>query len=412
MLQYDYNTDERKFIFMKKLLSMTLALALAASSTALVCADDKVPSVYVDKSEILFEDQTPVILGEGFTVIPARGVFESMGATVEWKEETKQVDVKSADKKTLIRLFIDDNTMRVFDMSDMMNTLLSGQDFEAPRKDVTLDVAPQIIGDRTMIPLRAISEALNAKVDWNGEAYRIDIETVKAPAVTEGLPEYSLSADKFTAAEGETVDLYINVKNLPEGKFVSGVSAAVKFDPASFEFVEASLVNGETTVEGALGAANPEFGEGMMKAAFVTIDAKLAAKTDGAVMKLTFKSLNGKEGAFEISKSYHTKLGFNTSLSVDDVESETSKAVSYKGNDLVIDTTPVVINAKDAAPTAAPTVTPDTTAKPTATPDATAEPTVTPAATAEATAAPDATATPAATLAPAETSEPTASPKA
>ncbi len=389
---------------MKKLLSMTLALALAASSAALVCAEDKVPSVYVDKSEILFEDQTPVILGEGFTVIPARGVFESMGATVEWKEETKQVDVKSADKKTLIRLFIDDNTMRVFDMSDMMNTLLSGQDFEAPRKDVTLDVAPQIIGDRTMIPLRAISEALNAKVNWDGEAYRIDIETVKASGVTEGLPEYSLSADKLTAAEGETVDLYINVKNLPEGKFVSGVSAAVKFDPASFEFVEASLVNGETPVEGALGAANPDFREGMMKAAFVTIDAELAAKTDGAVMKLTFKSVNGTEGAFAISNNYYTKLGYSTTLLVDVAEEteNNASAITYKGNDLIIDTTPVVINAKGAEPTTVPTAAPDETAKPTATPDATAEPTEKPDATAEPTATPDVTATP----------EPTASPKA
>lgn len=381
---------------MKKLLSMALALALAASSAALVCADDeKVPSVYVDKSEILFEDQTPVILGDGFTVVPARGVFESMGASVEWKEETKQVEVKSADNRTIIRLFIDDNTMRVFDMSGMMSTLLAGEDFEAPRKDVTLEVAPQIIGDRTMIPLRAISEALNAKVDWDGAAYRIDIETGSAPASTEGLPEYSLSADKLTAAEGETVDLYINVKNLPEGKFVSGVSAAVKFDPSSFEFVEASLVNGETAVEGALGAANPDFREGMMKAAFVTVNAELAAKTDGAVMKLTFKSLNGKEGAFELSNNYYTKLGYSTTLLVDtaDEKEDNADAVSYKGNDLVVDTTPVVINAAGAAvkPTATPTATPDATAEPTATPDATAEPTATPDATAEPTAEPTAT---------------------
>lgn len=390
---------------MKKLLSMTLALALAASSAALVCADDKVPSVYVDKSEILFEDQTPVILGEGFTVIPARGVFEAMGATVEWKAETKQVDVTSADNNTLVRLFIDDNTMRVFDMSGMMSTLLSGEDFTAPRKDVTLDVAPQIIGDRTMIPLRAIGEALNAKVDWDGAAYRIDIATGSAPATTEGLPEYSLSADKLTAAEGETVDLYINVKNLPEGKYVSGVSAAVKFDPSSFEFVEASLVNGDKAIEGAIGASNPEFAmPGLMKAAIITVNTETVAQTDGAVMKLTFKSINGKEGAFSISNSYHTKLGYNTELYVDAVNAEgnNAKTITYKGNDLVIDTTAVVINAAGAV--AEPTATPEATVEPTAEPDVTAEPTVTPEETAEPTAAPEATVEP--------TVEPTAEPEA
>lgn len=392
---------------MKKLLSMTLALALAASSAALVCADDKVPSVYVDKSEILFEDQTPVILGEGFTVIPARGVFEAMGATVEWKAETKQVDVTSADRNTLVRLFIDDNTMRVFDMSGMMSTLLAGEDFTAPRKDVTLEVAPQIIGDRTMIPLRAIGEALDAKVDWDGAAYRIDIETGKAPATTEGLPEYSLSADKLTAAEGETVDLYINVKNLPEGKYVSSVSAAVKFDPTSFEFVEASLINGDKSIEGALGASNPEFAvPGLMKAAFVTVDAETAVTADGVVMKLTFKSINGKEGAFSISDSYHTQVGFNTTLGVDDVDNDDTKSITYGGNDLVIDKTPVVINAAGAV--AEPTEAPEATATPTVTPDETAEPTAAPEETVEPTAEP--TETPEETVEP--TVEPTETPEA
>ncbi|NDO19474.1 hypothetical protein FMM68_07365 [Lachnospiraceae bacterium MD329] len=394
----------------KKLLSMTLALSMVAAGAAAVMADDKAPTVYVDKSEIIFEDQEPVILGEGFTVVPVRGVFEAMGATVKWKEETKQVEVTSADNNTVIRLFIDDNTMRIFDMSGMMGTLIQGEDFHAPEKDVTLDVAPQIIGDRTMIPLRAISEALQTEVKWDGEAYTINIETGNAPADTTGLPEYSLSADKLTAAAGETVDLYINVKNMPEGMYVSGVSAAVKFDPTAFEFVDAALVNGDKAIEGALGASNPEFTmPGLMKAAFVTVNAETAAQADGAVMKLTFKSINGKEGSFSISDSYHTKLGHSTELYVDVVKSDDDKAkksVTYKGNDLVINATPVVINAagSTAEPTATPaaTATPEATAEPTATPDATA----TPEATAEPTATPDATATPEATV------EPTATPAA
>ncbi len=245
-----------------------------------------------------------------------------------------------------------------------------------------------------MIPLRAISEALQTEVKWDGEAYTINIETGNAPADTTGLPEYSLSADKLTAAAGETVDLYINVKNMPEGMYVSGVSAAVKFDPTAFEFVDAALVNGDKAIEGALGASNPEFTmPGLMKAAFVTVNAETAAQADGAVMKLTFKSINGKEGSFSISDSYHTKLGHSTELYVDVVKSDDDKAkksVTYKGNDLVINATPVVINAagSTAEPTATPaaTATPEATAEPTATPDATAtpeatvEPTATPAA--------------------------------
>ena len=36
-------------------------------------------------------------------------------------------------------------------------------------KTLSFDVPPQIINDRTMVPLRAIFEALGATVDWNQE---------------------------------------------------------------------------------------------------------------------------------------------------------------------------------------------------------------------------------------------------
>lgn len=383
------------FLMKKRLLSMTLAVSLIASGV-IVTAEDKTPTVYVDKSEIMFEDQNPVILGDGFTVVPARGVFEAMDAVVEWDAEERKVDVTSEDGNTLIRMFIDNSTMTVYDMTDMFSTILSGQDFKAPEKAVTLEVAPQIIGDRTMIPLRAISEALDAKVDWNGADYTIDITTGRtAPA---GAPEFSLSADKLTAKEGETVDLYINVKNLPADKFVSGVSAAVNYDTENFEFVEAALVNGNNAVEGALGAANAEFGNGVVKAAAVTIDANAGVTADGAVMKFTFKSLTGKEGAFSISNGYNTKVGYNSTLLLDTVKEDGTSAIEYDGIDLVINTDAVVINAEGAVSTAEPTASPETTTEPTA------EPTASPEATAEPTAEP--------TASPEATAEPTASPKA
>ena len=148
----------------KQILSISLAAALAVSCTGIAMAEDKTPTVFVNQGQIFFDDQAPVILGEGTTLVPARGVFEAMGAKVEWKEDTRTVDVTSSDNKTLIRLTIDDSTMKVFDVRGVFGALMSGQDFVAPENDVTLDVAPQIISDRTMIPLRAISEALDADV--------------------------------------------------------------------------------------------------------------------------------------------------------------------------------------------------------------------------------------------------------
>ena len=379
----------------KQILSISLAAALAVSCTGIAMAEDKTPTVFVNQGQIFFDDQAPVILGEGTTLVPARGVFEAMGAKVEWKEDTRTVDVTSSDNKTLIRLTIDDSTMKVFDVSGVFGALMSGQDFVAPENDVT------------MIPLRAISEALDADVQWNGEDYTINITTANAPSADAGVPALSLSADKLTAAKDEEVVLSVNAENLPAEKFVSGVTATVKYDPTAFEFVKAELVNGDNVIEGAIGAANPEFTYGYVKAASITVNAETAVTADGAVMKLTFKSLTGEKGSFQLSNGYNTKLGFNTSLLVDSVSNVGNKSVQYEGDDLKISQAEVVINGTD---TPAETVKPTATADPTATvaPEATADPT--------ATVAPEATADPSATVAPtktpAETAAPTATPAA
>ncbi|WP_192902987.1 copper amine oxidase N-terminal domain-containing protein, partial [Pelotomaculum propionicicum] len=42
-------------------------------------------------------------------------------------------------------------------------------------QQVTLDVSPKIIDDRTYIPLRFIAESIGAKVNWNGEKHSVEI---------------------------------------------------------------------------------------------------------------------------------------------------------------------------------------------------------------------------------------------
>ena len=49
-------------------------------------------------------------------------------------------------------------------------TIKSGQNtFTSNGKTITPDVAPQIINGRFMLSLRAVSEAVDAQVDWDGK---------------------------------------------------------------------------------------------------------------------------------------------------------------------------------------------------------------------------------------------------
>ena len=339
-------------IFMKKkLICIVAAAAVVSALGTAAMADDKAPQVFINNAQIMFADQEPVILGEGHTVVPARGVFEAMGAKVTWDGEKREVEVESKDRNTIINLAIDDNTMRVYDMSNMFASIFTTGGFEAPETLVALDVAPLIMEDtgRTMIPLRAISEALNADVKWDGDAYTINITTADAPASYDGVPAFALSTGSDTVAEGETVDIYIEASNIPDGKFVSGVTATVRYNKENFEFVDAQLMNGDSTFEDAMGVANDKFSDDMVKAVYVTIDAEHAAKTDGKVMKLTFRSINGKEGAFELSNGYRTDIGYNSSLLLDAIDEsvDSSGSTEYLGNDFYVSTDPVWVNRAD-----------------------------------------------------------------
>ena len=45
-------------------------------------------------------------------------------------------------------------------------------------EEVKLDVPAQIINDRTLIPLRAASEALGAEVSWDGDTYTAYVDLI------------------------------------------------------------------------------------------------------------------------------------------------------------------------------------------------------------------------------------------
>lgn len=333
---------------MKKTVSIIAAAAMicaAASSAFAANTESGNPDVIVNGSKIVFSDQAAVIV-DGRTLVPARGVFEAMGMDVEWDEEKRQVEIESADKNTIIRLVIDDADMKTYDMTGLFATLLSGQDFKAPETVVTLDVEPQIINDRTMVPLRAVSEATKADVKWDEDAYTVNITTANAPTAEEKaeMPTYTLSTSAETVNEGETVDVFVNVSNLPADYGVSIVTATVEYNKENFSLENAVLVNGDTEIDAIVGGNNPDYKGNSVKTALITVDTDVMAKADGKVLKLTFKSLNGKEGSFTLLNTYDTTLGYDTSLILRGLNDD-SNSSTYEGDSLNVDATPVTVNA-------------------------------------------------------------------
>lgn len=109
-------------------------------------------SVVLNGKKIIFNNAQPVIY-EDRTLIPVRAVFEKTGCYVDWDSANRIAVIGNAEK--VIFIPIDSHIMRVYDIAEDRET------------EISLDVSAMIIDGSTMIPLRAVGEALGAKVDWN-----------------------------------------------------------------------------------------------------------------------------------------------------------------------------------------------------------------------------------------------------
>lgn len=112
-------------------------------------------SVEINGSSVSF-DQPPIIV-DGRTLVPMRAIFEALGYEVIWDDG--MIDVYDENDNNVMTLWIDNNTMWT------------------PDSDVTLDVAPTIINNRTLVPVRAISESIGANVYWNNDTRTVEITT-------------------------------------------------------------------------------------------------------------------------------------------------------------------------------------------------------------------------------------------
>ncbi len=106
--------------------------------------------------ESVINDVAPVIKEER-TMLPARFVFEKLGAKVGWDEKTKTVTITSEDGKTVIEIPIGSPIVTV-----------NGE-------KVTLDSPAFIENSRTYTPVRFIAEALGAEVEWDAKTQEVTI---------------------------------------------------------------------------------------------------------------------------------------------------------------------------------------------------------------------------------------------
>lgn len=165
----------------RKLLILLLSFSLLTTNIFAASSDIKV----IVNGNILEFDQSPIIRNNR-TLIPIREIFEALGAEIQWFPESQKILASKNGRD--ISLFIGSNIM-------YLDSITS----------VELDVPAEIINDKTYIPLRAVSEAFDASVEWDENSKTATIvsndSSLKISKLTES---YEVKSD-----DGKTV---MNIK--------------------------------------------------------------------------------------------------------------------------------------------------------------------------------------------------------
>ena len=138
-----------------KLKKFAIMLGIASLMMSTVSAENDI-KVFVDNEEIKFETAVPTLI-DGRVMVPVRAVFEKAGADVKWDGETRITTLTLGDYEVTIK--VDDPFL-----------VKNGE-------PVALDVPASIIEESLAIPVRAIAEAMDFGVTWNGVRSSVLIST-------------------------------------------------------------------------------------------------------------------------------------------------------------------------------------------------------------------------------------------
>lgn len=163
---------------MKKLkIILSVLLVLLTFNTFKVdVADASNITIYVDGEAQSYSNQA--IFENGNTLVPLRGIFEELGATVTWEQSTQSITAKKGDITVWLQL--GSTQTKVNDVAK------------------TIAVPAKAINGTTLVPLRFISEALGATVEWHGETQSITI--LSGPYVYDVVLEFPADQYPQTAA--------------------------------------------------------------------------------------------------------------------------------------------------------------------------------------------------------------------
>jgi len=162
----------------RKFLALGMALLLAFTFPAVTLSANEI-SVTVDGQQVNFSGQAPVIV-DGRTLVPVRGVFETMGFDVDWNPESRQATLSRAN--------------------DVIIITIDSETFTSSGTNHTLEVPAQVINGSTMLPIRAVLESVGYSLNWDSTTSTVLITSSATGTTSTEEPEETPEHEETTEA--------------------------------------------------------------------------------------------------------------------------------------------------------------------------------------------------------------------
>jgi N-acetylmuramoyl-L-alanine amidase len=152
---------------LKKAAAFILVLAILMSGTSAYAMKEQQLILHMDGKQITYKappvtiklngkvlnSDVPAVIIDDRTLVPIRVITESTGADVQWDGQNQEVTINTGDKRVKLKI--------------------NSSEMDINGKKVTLEVPAKLINDRTMVPVRAVTEVLGLEVGWDNSTYTV-----------------------------------------------------------------------------------------------------------------------------------------------------------------------------------------------------------------------------------------------
>ena len=248
-----------------------LTLALGAGLGIAAQAQAPAPQIYLN-NQVLSTEVSP-IQQNGRVLVPMRSIFEDLGATVNYNDLNRSITATKGD--TVIRMALGSS-----------NATVNGLAYK-------LDVPAKAYYGRTLVPLRFVSEAMGAKVDYNANTRVVMISGRDYAggnnSQVAGVRQISIPADTVVPV---TLDQALSSENAYVGQPFT--ATVVSTNPGDSEFPAGTKIEGKVSSVQKKNGSEPGILELQFNAARLPDNSRVALS--GALISMDNDSVKTVDG--------------------------------------------------------------------------------------------------------------------